>query len=165
MKPNYDALFSNKIIKPGEYMAQVTLVCEVDVDGPEKAIYVEVVIDNNESDDDGTMLVAVLHPTAKAKKFTDGFLESYRVTRDTLEQAEGRWAAIYVYDALYKGSAFSNVKFHPQTAYQRDRAAELEAIKKPKGSGQATLDFGSKDGDAITTKLDALSDMLDSLGA
>jgi hypothetical protein len=142
MRPNYSALFSNKVIKPGEYLAQVALVCEVDVDGPEKGIYVELVIDNNESDGDGTMLVAILHPTPKGQKFIEAFLESYRVTRATLDDAEGRWAAIYVYDSLYKGSAFSTVKFHTQTAFQRDKAAELEAIKKPKGGGDATLDFG-----------------------
>lgn len=128
MELDYSTMFSNKLVASGEYMAKVVFVRTVkQIDGKE-VLEVEVVIDNNESQYDGTHLTAILHPTPKGQRFIDAFKESYLVNQSTLQQAVGRWASVYVYESLYKGSVFSAVKFHKQTAAALSKVAELEAL-------------------------------------
>lgn len=124
--PDYAAMFRNKLIEPGEYLAKLVSVYAIEVDDGQHIYEVEVLLDYNERPVDGTRLTAILQPTAKAHKFVDAFLESYRTTEQSVQSAVGRFAAVYVYQSEYKGSHFSVVKFHPQPFQAQQRVAEVE---------------------------------------
>jgi len=125
--PDYAALFANKIIEPGEYLAKLTSVQQIKTESGRYIYQVEVLLDCNEKPEDGTRLSAILQPTIKGQKFIDAFFESYRATEQTVQQAVGRFAAVYVYNSGYKGSHFSVVKFHPQAFQAREKVAEVES--------------------------------------
>lgn len=127
MSANYSAVFSNPIIEPGEYLARLVSVRAVPTDDGKHIYEVVVELDGNERPEDGTKLSAVLHPTVKAQTFIDALFSSFRIDRHTLQNGIDRFAAVYVYNSLYKGSAFSVVKFHPQPFVAKEKAAELEA--------------------------------------
>lgn len=137
--PQYQLVFSNPVIEAGEYMARLVSVTTFP-GGDGKHIYqVEVELDGNDKDEDGAKLSSILHPTPKGQKFIDALMESFEATPQTIQQAVGRYAAVYVYQSLYKGSAFSVVKFHPQPDSARQMAVGLEmaareAIRKCKAA-------------------------------
>jgi hypothetical protein len=126
MSANYAAVFANPIIEPGEYLARLVSIQAIKkVDG--KYIYEVVVeLDGNERPEDGTKLSAVIHQTDKAQKFIDALFSSFRIDHQTLQSGIDRFAAVYVYNSFYKGSAFSVVKFHPQPFVAQEKAAVLE---------------------------------------
>jgi hypothetical protein len=127
MSANYAAVFSNPVIEPGEYFARLVSVRAVPTDDGKHIYEVVVELDGNERLEDGTKLCAVLHPTEKALKFIDALFSSFRINHQTLQHGKDRFAAVYVYNSLYKGSAFSVVKFHPQPFVAQEKAAALEA--------------------------------------
>lgn len=127
MSANYAAVFANPVIEPGEYLARLVSVRAVPTDDGKHIYEVVVELDGNERPEDGTKLSAVLHPTAKAQKFIDALFSSFRIDHQTLQSGIDRFAAVYIYNSLYKGSAFSVVKFHPQPFVAKEKAAELEA--------------------------------------
>ena len=127
MSANYAAVFANPIVDPGEYLARLVSVRAVPTDDGKHIYEVVVELDGNERPEDGTKLSAVLHPTDKAQKFIDALFSSFRINHQTLQSGIDRFAAVYVYNSLYKGSAFSVVKFHPQPFVVQEKAAELEA--------------------------------------
>ena len=129
MQLDYSAMFRNKLIESGEYMAQVVFVQAVTKPDGSTALYVEIELGNNESRYDGTRLTAILQPTSKGQRFIDAFEESYRVSPANLQEAVGRWASVYVYESLYKGTSFGGVKFHRQVGAAKEKAATLEEIK------------------------------------
>lgn len=131
MSVNYAAVFANPVIEPGEYLARLVSVRAVPTDDGKHIYAVVVELDGNERPEDGTKLSAILHPTAKAQKFIDALFSSFRIDHHTLQKGIDRFAAVYVYNSLYKGSAFSVVKFHPQPFVAKERAAELE-VEYPK---------------------------------
>lgn len=125
--PDYAAMFRNKLIEPGEYLARLAGVHLIATDSSKPIYQVEVVLGHNESSADGVRLSAVLQPSAKGRRFIDAFLESYRVTEKTVQEGVGRYAAVYVYQSQYKGTHFSVVKFHPQPFQAQEKVAEVEA--------------------------------------
>lgn len=125
--PDYAAMFRNKLIEPAEYLARLVSVQMLATDNGKPIYEVEVVLGHNESPADGARLFAVLQPSAKGQRFIDAFLESYRVTEQTVQQGIGRYAAVYVYQSQYKGTHFSVVKFHPQPFQAQEKVAEVEA--------------------------------------
>jgi hypothetical protein len=127
MKIDYPTLFRNKLIAPGEYLVQVVSVYTEKYRNGKDAIHVEVILGNNGSPHDGTKLVAILNPTDKGQPFVDAFLASFRVSVATIQQAVGRWAQVYIYETMYKGSPYAGLKFHIQPWRAVKAAAELEA--------------------------------------
>jgi hypothetical protein len=127
MSANYAAVFANPIVEPGEYLARLVSVRAIPTDDGKHLYEVVVELDGNERPEDGTKLPAVLHPTEKAQKFIDALFSSYRISHQTLQHGKDRFAAVYVYSSMYKGSAFSVVKFHPQPFVAQEKAAALEA--------------------------------------
>ncbi len=127
MSANYAAVFANPVIEPGEYLARLVSVRAVPTDDGKNIYEVVVELDGNERAEDGTKLSAVLHPTEKGQKFIDALFASFRISDQTLQHGKDRFAAVYVYPSMYKGSAFSVVKFHPQPFVAQERAAVLEA--------------------------------------
>jgi hypothetical protein len=127
MSANYAAVFANPIVEPGEYLARLVSVRAIPTDDGKHLYEVVVELDGNERQEDGTKLSAVLHPTQKAQRFIDALFSSFRINHQTLQSGIDRYASVYVYNSLYKGSAFSVVKFHPQPFVAREKGAELEA--------------------------------------
>lgn len=127
MSANYAAVFTNPLIEPGEYLARLVSIRAIKKDDDKHIYEIVVEIDGNERPEDGTKLSAVLHPTEKAQKFIDALFSSFRIDHQTLQNGIDRFAAVYVYNSLYKGSAFSVVKFHPQPFVAKEKAAEHEA--------------------------------------
>jgi len=123
----YSDLYSNPIIKPGMYLAKFLRVKASTREDGATTLNIEVVIDHHGSEIDGTKLVAIVHSNEKAKKFFDAFLQAFRVTDTTVQQAVGRYAAIWVYDAQYGGSFFSAVRFPLQTFAVQKKVIEIEA--------------------------------------
>lgn len=124
---DYAAMFRNKLIEPAEYLARLVSVRLIATDSGKPIFEVEVVLGHNESPADGARLLAVLQPSPKGQRFIDAFLESYRVTEQTVQQGIGRYAAVYVYQSQYKGTHFSAVKFHSQPYQAQEKVAEVEA--------------------------------------
>jgi hypothetical protein len=127
MSANYAAVFSNPIVEPGEYLARLVSIQAIKKNEDKYIYEVVVELDGNERPEDGTKLSAVIHQTDKAQKFIDALFSSFRIDHHTLQQGIDRFAAVYVYNSLYKGSAFSVVKFHPQPFVAQEKTAELEA--------------------------------------
>ena len=67
-----------------------------------------------------------------------------KATPEIVEHSEhGRYAAVYVYESLYKGSAFSVVKFHIQPHQATERAEELEAEATAKHAREIADDWAT----------------------
>jgi hypothetical protein len=127
MSANYAAVFANPIIEPGEYLARLVSIQAIKKNEDKYIYEVVVELDGNERPEDGTKLSAVIHQTDKAQKFIDALFSSFRIDHQTLQQGIDRFAAVYVYNSLFKGSSFSVVKFHSQPFVAKEKAAELEA--------------------------------------
>jgi len=130
MELDYQGMFKNKLVSPGEYMAKVVCVRAIKQSDGKEALEVEVVLDHNESRYDGTHLIAILNATPKGQRFIDAFYESYRVDRSRVQQAVGRWAAVYVYQSEFKGTHFGVAKFHAQPRQALEKIAEVEAEER-----------------------------------
>ncbi|MBY0113633.1 MAG: hypothetical protein K2Y21_12495 [Phycisphaerales bacterium] len=123
----YPALYGNPIIKSGMYLAKVLRVRASPREDGATTLNIELLIDHHGSELDGTKLVAIVHSNQKAKPFFDAFLQAYRVTEKTVQEAVGRYAAIWVYDAQYGGSFYSAVRFPLQTFAIQEKVTEIEA--------------------------------------
>lgn len=134
---DYAAMFRNRLIEPGEYLAKLVAVRQVQADDGKLIYEVEVVLGHNESPADGTRLSGVLQPSAKGQRFIDAFLASYRVTEATVQEGVGRYAAVYIYQSEYKGTHFSQLKFHPQPLQVQEKVAEVEAEEAAQRRGIA----------------------------
>lgn len=127
VQTGYSDLYSNPIVKAGTYLAKVSRVkASKRADGA-TTLTVELVLDHYGPEVNGKKLVAIVHSTEKGKKFFDAFLDAYRVTEQTVQQAVGRYAAVWIYDAQYQGSFYSAVKFPFQTFAVQEKVAEIEA--------------------------------------
>lgn len=125
--PDYAAMFRNKLIEPGEYLAKLIGVQQIATDDGKLIYQVEVVLGHNESVADGARLSAVLQPSEKGQRFIAAFLESYRVTEQTVKEGIGRYAAVYIYQSQYKGTHFSQLKFHAQPFTAQQIVEQVEA--------------------------------------
>ncbi len=146
VQSGYSDLYSNPIVKAGTYLAKVERVkASKRADGA-TTLTVELVLDHYGPEVNGKKLVAIVHSTEKGKKFFDAFLDAYRVTEQTVQQAVGRYAAVWIYDAQYQGSFYSAVKFPFQTFAVQGKVAEIEAQEakaksdKPKPGTHPWLD-------------------------
>lgn len=137
--PDYAALFRNKLIEPGEYLAKLVGVQQIATNDGKLIYQVEVILGHNESAADGARLLAVLQPSEKGQRFIDAFLESYRVTEQTVKEGVGRYAAVYVYQSQFKGTHFSVIKFHPQPFQAQEKVAEVEAEEAAAKAARRTL--------------------------
>lgn len=145
MSANYAAVFANPIIEPGEYLARLVSIQAIKKNEDKYIYEVVVELDGNERPEDGTKLSAVIHQTDKAQKFIDALFSSFRIDHQTLQQGIDRFAAVYVYPTLYKGSTFSTVKFHEQLFVAKEKAAELEAEYPKRVARQRKLNAGDID--------------------
>ena len=125
--PDYAALFCNTLIEPGEYLAKLVCVQQFATTKGKTIYQVEVVLDYNEKPGNGTRLSAILQPTTKGQRFIDAFLVSYRTTAQTVQQAVGRFAGVYIYQSEYKVTHFAVVKFHQQPFLAQEKVAVVEA--------------------------------------
>ncbi len=127
VQSGYSDLYSNPIVKTGTYLAKVDRVkASARPDGA-TTLTVELVLDHYGPEVNGKKLIAIVHSTEKGRKFFDAFLNAYRVTEQTVQQAVGRYAAVWIYDTQYQGSFYSAVKFPLQTFAVQEKVTEIEA--------------------------------------
>lgn len=127
MAIDLSAIYSNPLIDPDHYFARIERVQVQHVGAKKPRIQIDLTLDKNGKEIDGTKLTVILHPTEKSLKHYQNFEETFGIKNAQFEDATGKWGMVYARENLYKGTAHSVIKFHKQTKAAKKRVAKIEA--------------------------------------
>ncbi len=140
MAIDLSAIYSNPLLEPDHYFAQIERVEVEDVGASKPRLRIDLRLDRNDKQDiDSTKLSAILHPSEKSAKHYEAFESAFGITNGQYKDAEGKWGMVYARENLYKGTAHSIVKFHKLTKAVKKK---VTAIEQEAAQAEPADDFG-----------------------
>ena len=121
------SIYKNPRIPAGYYIAKIIDVIEE----PTKDEFprVQVTLKLWDEDVKGTELTSILHGSSKCKYYHKNFICTFRIDAPH-RFAKGKWGCIEVYDAQYKQTKYSAVKYIYQKPKVKQKVIALEIAEE-----------------------------------